>query len=222
MTFGSPTLLFVGLILWIIWLTIFGIHRAKRRPAALLFSDNRLFDKLPVTSKAVVRNIVQGFRAITLFFIVIAVGQPQLILSEAKVHTEGIDIVLAIDTSGSMKARDLDSGRDISKRRHRLDVVKGVVSKFIRNRPDDQIGMVVFGTDAFTQVPLTLDHNVVATLLEHVEIGMAGDQTAIGSSIATAVKRLQKSPGKSKVIILLPDGRNNAGSITPKKAAEIA
>jgi Ca-activated chloride channel family protein len=138
------------------------------------------------------------------------------------VETEGIDIVLVLDTSASMQALDLDADRTIAKRRNRLEVARAVVEEFVKKRVNDQIGLVVFGSEAFTQCPLTLDHGVLATFLDRVEIGMAGDGTAIGSAIGTAVKRLKDSVAKSKVIVLLTDGRNNAGSLTPAKAAEIA
>ena len=137
-------------------------------------------------------------------------------------RTEGIDIVLVIDTSGSMQALDLDASRRIADRRNRLDVVKGVVDEFVKKRDDDQLGLVVFGAEAFTQCPLTLDHGIVATFMERIEIGMAGDATAIGSAVGTAVKRLKDSDAKSKVIVLLTDGRSNAGSLSPTKAAEVA
>ncbi|MGB5173289.1 MAG: VWA domain-containing protein, partial [Thermoanaerobaculia bacterium] len=139
-----------------------------------------------------------------------------------QVRTEGIDIVLVLDTSGSMQALDLDADRPINRRRNRLQVAKEVVEEFVQGRTNDQVGLVVFGNEAFTQCPLTLDHGIVATFLEGIEIGMAGDATAIGSALGTAVKRLRDSQAESKVIILLTDGRSNAGALSPEKAAEIA
>jgi Ca-activated chloride channel family protein len=121
-----------------------------------------------------------------------------------------------------MQALDLDADRPINRRRNRLQVAKEVVDEFVQGRINDQIGLVVFGSEAFTQCPLTLDHGIVATFLEGVEIGIAGDATAIGSALGTAVKRLRDSQADSKVIILLTDGRNNAGALSPQKAAEIA
>ncbi|MFQ5351436.1 MAG: VWA domain-containing protein, partial [Thermoanaerobaculia bacterium] len=110
----------------------------------------------------------------------------------------------------------------VNRRRNRLEVARAVVDRFVQKRQNDQIGMVVFGNEAFTQCPLTLDHGVVVAFLERLEIGMAGDGTAIGSALGTAVKRLRDSEAESKVIILLTDGRNNAGPLSPRKAAEIA
>jgi Ca-activated chloride channel family protein len=149
-------------------------------------------------------------------------ARPQTGRTQTQVRTEGIDIVLVVDTSGSMRALDLDADRQIARRRNRLEVVKDVVESFVGKRDNDQIGIVVFGSEAFTQCPLTLDHGIVGTFLERLEIGMAGDATAIGSALGTAVKRLKESQAKSKVVILLTDGRSNAGSLSPLKAAEVA
>ncbi|RYF11799.1 MAG: VWA domain-containing protein, partial [Deltaproteobacteria bacterium] len=126
------------------------------------------------------------------------------------------------DTSASMQALDLDADVAISRRRTRLQVVKDVVGAFVERRPNDQLGMVVFGAEAFTQCPLTLDHDVFRTLLQGVATGMAGDTTAIGSGLAAASNRLRRSAAKSKVIVLLTDGSNNAGSLSPKRAAELS
>jgi Ca-activated chloride channel family protein len=127
--------------------------------------------------------------------------------------------MLALDTSGSMRALDFI---EEEKRITRLTVVKGVVSKFIENRPTDRIGMVVFGEQAYTQCPLTLDQGILQSFLSKLEIGMAGDSTAIGSAIGIAVKRLKDLDSASKVIILLTDGRNNAGTLVPLQAAQTA
>ena len=149
-------------------------------------------------------------------------ARPQTGRKLTSIQTEGVDIVLVLDTSGSMRALDLDADRSIARRRNRLEVAKSVVEEFLRRRETDQIGLVVFGSEAFTQCPLTLDHGVLSTFLERVEIGIAGDGTAIGAAIGTAVKRLRDSEAKSKVIVLLTDGRNNSGALSPRKAAEIA
>jgi Ca-activated chloride channel family protein len=127
--------------------------------------------------------------------------------------------MLCLDTSGSMNALDFQLE---NKRVNRLQVVKKVVDEFIRGRQNDRIGMVVFAEEAFTQCPLTLDYGVLLSFLDRLEIGMAGDTTAIGSALATCVKRLKDVKSKSKVIILLTDGRNNTGAISPATAADIA
>ena len=219
-------------ILWILvplylawlagWLAVRAIERHGRASAALRFSSIKTLKQIRPSLTLRLRRWVEGLRIIAIALLVVAMARPQTGRKESKVSSEGIDIMLAIDTSGSMKALDLDIDKPIGKRRNRLEVVRGVVEKFIQKRENDQIGMVVFGQDAFTQCPLTLDHGIVATFLEQVEIGMAGDMTAIGPGIGTAVNRLKKSSAKSKVIILLTDGRSNAGALSPKQAAEVA
>ena len=155
--------------------------------------------------------------AVTLF--VVALARPQSGTKASEVLTEGIDIILCLDTSGSMQALDFKWRNE---RQNRLQVVKRVVSDFIRGRKNDRIGMVVFGEEAFTQCPLTLDYGVLLNFLDQVEIGIAGDSTAIGSALGTCVNRLKELKSKSKVVILLTDGRNNAGRVSPETAAEIA
>ena len=123
-------------------------------------------------------------------------ARPQTGRKLTSVSTEGVDIVLVLDTSGSMQALDLDADRPIARGATGCEVAKDVVEKFVEKRENDQIGLVVFGDEAFTQCPLTLDHGIVATFLDGVKIGVAGDATAIGSAIGTAVKRLQGRAGQ--------------------------
>ena len=161
--------------------------------------------------------IVLRFIAITLF--IIAFARPQEGHKRTEILSQGVDIVLAIDTSGSMQALDFKKdGTQVT----RLSVVKDVVAEFVKNRETDRIGMVVFGANAFTQCPLTLDQNILLSFLDKLKIGMAGDATAIGSAIGISARRLKDLKSKSKVIILLTDGRNNSGAISPLQAAEIA
>ncbi len=157
------------------------------------------------------------FTAIALM--IFALARPQEGHKMTEIVSTGVDIVLAIDTSGSMKALDFQRDR---KRIDRLEMVKAVLSEFISKREHDRIGMVVFGDEAFTQCPLTLDHNILLSFLDKLKIGIAGDSTAIGSAIGIAIKRLKDLKSKSKVIILLTDGRNNAGQLLPIQAAEAA
>jgi Ca-activated chloride channel homolog len=198
------------------------LRRRRRRVAALRYSSLARLGKLKPSLSLRLRRAVQGLRLLTLALLVMAMARPQTGRKLTTVTTEGVDIVLALDTSGSMQALDLDADRPIARRRNRLEVAKKVVEEFIEKRQNDQIGLVVFGGEAFTQCPLTLDHGIVATFLDRVDIGVAGDNTAIGSALGTAVKRLRDSKAKSKVIILLTDGRNNAGPLSPRKAAEVA
>ena len=204
------------------WLLLPWLARRRRKAAAVRFSNIRPLQRLKPSKTLFLRRLFQGLRLLTVALLMMAMARPQTGRTQTQVRTEGIDIVLVIDTSGSMQALDLDANRRISKRRNRLDVVKGVVEEFVQKRENDQIGLVVFGAEAFTQCPLTLDHGIVATFMDSIEIGMAGDATALGTAVGTAVKRLKDSEAKSKVIILLTDGRSNAGSLSPTKAAEVA
>jgi Ca-activated chloride channel family protein len=156
-------------------------------------------------------------RFVCLMLLVLAAARPQFYNVSKEVKSPGVDIVLCLDTSGSMEAMDfvLDD-----KPVTRLTAVKKVVSDFIMNRPMDRIGLVVFGEVAFTQAPLTMDKGLLLKLVEAMKIGMAGDSTAIGDAIAVGGKRLKDVKGKSKILILLTDGRHNAGSLTPVQAAE--
>ena len=157
------------------------------------------------------------FIAITLF--IVAFARPQEGHKRTEILSQGVDIVLAIDTSGSMQALDFKKNET---QVTRLSVVKDVVAEFVKNRETDRIGMVVFGANAFTQCPLTLDQNILLSFLDKLKIGMAGDATAIGSAIGISARRLKDLKSKSKIIILLTDGRNNSGTIPPLQAAEIA
>ena len=158
-------------------------------------------------------------RALAVLFILIALARPQLGDLPNERSTEGVDIILAIDTSGSMRARDFEVH---GQRPDRLEVIKAVIGRFIEGRPNDRIGMVVFGSEAYTQAPLTIDHDVLSQFLEKIEIGMAGDGTAIGDGLATGIKRLKSSPAKSRVVVMLTDGANNSGRIDPMAAANAA
>ncbi len=158
-------------------------------------------------------------RALTLLCLILAAARPLGGDVRAKKHSEGLDIMLALDTSGSMRAMDFILNKE---REDRLTVVKHVVEDFISSRPDDRIGIVVFGTEAFTQAPLTMDHKVLLQFLKHVSIAMAGPETAIGDGLATAIKRLKDVPAPSKIIILLTDGDNTSGTINPLEAAQLA
>ena len=148
-----------------------------------------------------------------------AVMRPQKGKEFTEIDSEGVDIMLAIDTSGSMEALDFKLD---NQRTDRLSVVKKVVSEFVQKRQSDRLGLVVFGSQAFTQCPLTLDHNVVLDFVRQMEIGMAGEQTAIGQAMGVAIARMRKLEAKSKILILLTDGVNNAGTLSPAKATELA
>jgi Ca-activated chloride channel family protein len=153
-------------------------------------------------------------RSLALLALILAMARPQSASSWQNSTTQGIDIVIASDISGSMLAEDFKPNR--------LEAGKKIAIDFIKDRPDDRIGLVVFSGEAFTQCPLTIDHDVLVNVFSAVKNGMVDDGTAIGMGLATAVNRLKDSEAKSKVVILLTDGSNNAGSIPPVTAAEIA
>ncbi|MCX6123819.1 MAG: VWA domain-containing protein [Proteobacteria bacterium] len=163
------------------------------------------------------------FRSLAIIALTVGLARPQAGKRQGARSADGVDIVLVIDTSGSMKARDFVIGGE---RPTRLEVIKRVIGDFISARPDDRIGIVVFGTEAFTQAPLTLDHDVLLRFLDQVEIGVAGEATAIGDGLGTAVARLkdQRSNSRegSRVVVLLTDGANNAGRMDPMAATNAA
>jgi len=227
--FADRSLLVVLLPLYGLWLAawFFGPRLAARlrgpRPAAAL--EYSSVDRVRPTSPSVavrLRRLVEGLRLLVVALLLLAMARPQTGEKLTTVTTEGVDIVLVLDTSGSMRALDLDADQPLARRRNRLEVAKAVVEDFVARRGNDPIGLVVFGAEAFTQCPLTLDHGVVVSLLAGIDIGIAGDATAIGSALGTAVKRLRDSQAKSRIAILLTDGRNNAGPLDPQKAAEVA
>jgi len=203
-------------------LTILERRRQRWRSPAVGYSSTAAAAALAAPWRARARRAVEALRLVTLALLVIALARPQTVRGIRPSTTDGIDIVLAIDTSGSMRALDLDSGKRIPERRMRLQVVQDVVAEFVRARPSDQLGLVVFGAEAFVQCPLTLDHALLNQLLGKLESGMAGDATAIGSGIGVAVRALERSKAKSRVVILLTDGVNNTGPLPPRKAAEVA
>lgn len=160
------------------------------------------------------RHLVFVTRLVALSALIVAVARPQSGVTEESVTTQGIDIVMALDLSTSMLAEDLTPNR--------IEAAKQVAADFVRGRRNDRIGLVVFAGEAFTQAPLTLDYNVVTTILSELETGIIEDGTAIGMGLATAVKRLEDSNAESRVIVLLTDGRNNRGEIDPRTAAQMA
>jgi Ca-activated chloride channel homolog len=189
-----------------------------------IFRNNKLHPTLRVSSteglrikeswKVNFRHLVYALRIIAMIFIVIVLARPQSKNNQRNVNTEGIDIILDIDISSSMLAKDFTPDR--------LEASKEVATQFISGRPTDRIGLVIFSHESFTQCPLTTDHAVLINLFKDVKCGMIEDGTAIGMGLATAVTRLKDSYAKSKVIILLTDGVNNTGSVAPITAAEIA
>jgi len=204
------------LLLFLLGLPLLALQKNK---ASVHFSSLANLKTLRPTRVDLYAGLPIILRFLALALLIIALARPQEGHKSTEILSVGVDIMLALDTSGSMQALDFIEDE---KRITRLTVVKGVVAKFIDNRPNDRIGMVVFGEQAYTQCPLTLDQGILQSFLSKLEIGMAGDSTAIGSAIGIAVKRLKDLESKSKIIILLTDGRNNAGSLAPIQAAQTA
>ena len=195
------------------------IVKKKDASAGVRFSSNKLVGTAPNTPRLILSRNLIYLRGIILILFVLALARPRFPMENATVETEGIDIVLAVDASSSMLAEDFTIN---GKRRNRLDVVKDVVEDFIQSRKADRIGMVAFAARAYTVCPLTLDYEWLISNLERVKIGAIEDGTAVGSAISSSVNRLKDNESKSKIVILLTDGRNNAGKITPLAAAEAA
>jgi len=189
------------------------------RQSSMRFSNGALLSGLSSSFRVKIEKRLIYLRAFIVFLVIVSFSRPQSAIEETKINIEGIDIVLAVDVSTSMLARDFEiKGRRVD----RLEVVKDVVLKFINNRPNDRIGLVAFSGFAYSVCPLTLDHDWLEKNLERVEIGMIEDGTAIGSAISASLNRIKDTPAKEKIVILLTDGRNNAGKISPLTAAEAA
>ena len=202
------------------------MSRASRSSQSRLTGTNRLIVadtssmRRGFSPRVWVAWVPRLLQVLGLALAVVALARPVVTRKDVWVESEGLDIVLTVDTSGSMRAEDLSSGLTSV---NRLQVAKGVMEEFVKLRPNDRIGLVVFGEEGFTQVPLTLDHQSLQDMLDRVEIGMAGAQgTAIGTAIAVSAKRLKDLDAKSKIVILLTDGRSNAGRVQPMEAAQAA
>ncbi|MCM8812481.1 MAG: VWA domain-containing protein [Candidatus Omnitrophica bacterium] len=191
----------------------------QRKTAALSFPSGNLVRKLPLTPRILLYRSLIFFRVAGLALLIFALARPQMPLGKERAVKEGVDIVLALDVSTSMEALDFKIG---GQRYNRLAVVKKVVDDFIQMRGNDRLGIVAFAGRPYLVCPLTLDHDWVRTNVERVQIGMVEDGTAIGSGILAALNRLRQSTAKSKMMIVLTDGRNNAGKIAPADAAQAA
>ncbi len=186
----------------------------KKREAELNFSSFTLFSGMPVSTKPKWRHALVVLRMIGISFIILGLARPQSRSSWKDSKTEGIDIVLSLDISLSMLAKDFKPNR--------LEVAKDVIKDFIKARPNDRLGLVIFGGEAFTQCPLTSDHKVLLNMFDQIKAGSLDQGTAIGLGLATAVARIKDSQAKSKVVILLSDGVNNSGEVAPLTAGELA
>lgn len=212
MTFANPLYLYLLLLLipviaWYIW-------KQKGAQASLQVSATQAFDKLPVTYKSYLRHFRFFLRLLALICVIVALARPQSSSSWQNSTTEGIDIILALDVSTSMWAQDFKPDR--------LEAAKDVAAAFINGRRNDNIGLVEFAAEGFTLCPMTTDHAILLNQLKNVQCGVLEDGTAIGVGLATAINRIKDGQAKSKTIILLTDGSNNRGQVSPATAAEIA
>jgi len=208
-------------ILWIPILIppLLWVYFRRRRRGTIRYSSLAPFKSLPVSVSRFRRHLLMMLRVAALILLVIALMRPREGTQKTHVNTEGVDIVLTLDVSGSMNAEDFSIG---SARRNRLFVVKEVVKDFIEKRPNDRIGIVVFGGRSYTLCPVTLDHGILLQFLDRAKVGMLEDGTAIGDGLTTSLNRLRKLKSKSKIIILLTDGAENAGKVNAKTASELA
>lgn len=210
--FAAPLFLYVLLV--IPAMVAFYLIKQQKVTASVRMPGLQPFAHTGTTFRHYLRHILFALRVVAITLLIIVLARPQRTDRYQDVSTEGIDIVLTQDISGSMLARDFKPDR--------LDAAKNIATEFISGRPYDRIGLVVFSGESFTQCPITTDHAVLINLLREIQSGMIEDGTAIGMGLATAVNRIKDSKAKSKVIILLTDGVNNRGEIAPATAADIA
>ncbi len=213
--FKDPVMFWILLLLPVIFI----VEKSRRSGSSFIFSSEDLVKDLRPTARVRLGKSLIVLRVIAIALMIIALARPQAILDGSKAVSEGVDIVLVVDTSTSMLAEDFMLG---SRRINRFDLVREVVKDFIRKRKDDRIGLVAFAARAYTVCPLTTDYAWLNENLDRVRVGMIEDATAVGSAIASSINRLRNSKTKSKIVILLTDGVSNAGNISPLVAAEAA
>ncbi|WP_430974642.1 vWA domain-containing protein [Sunxiuqinia rutila] len=211
-TYKNPE--FFYLLLVLIPMIAWYLFKYRKAGASIRYSTLKGFSGLSKSWKHYLRHLPFVLQLAGIALLTVALARPQSSNSWQDVTTEGIDIVIALDISSSMLARDFQPNR--------LEAAKNVATEFISGRRDDKMGLVVFSGESFTQCPLTTDHAVLINLFRDIESGMIEDGTAIGNGLATSVARLKESDAISKVIILLTDGENNRGEIAPETAAELA
>ncbi len=215
MTFAHPYLLLLLLLLPLAaWL------KGKRgKPAAFVYSSTQLVAGLGGATRSRTGQILAALRWLTLALFIIALAQPRFSKSETTIRASGVDIVVAMDLSGSMESEDFEIRGE---RVNRLVMAKAVLKQFVEKRPNDRIGLVAFAGKAYIACPLTIDHDFLEQNIDRLKLHMIEDGTAIGSGLSAAVNRLRDLKAKSKIVILMTDGQNNAGKIPPLTAAEAA
>jgi len=207
------------LALWALLPLAAWLRRRAARSAAAPFSDGAALNGLPPGRGAVGERAREALWLLAAAALIVALARPQRGLAQSRVRAEALDIVLAADVSTSMEALDMSTA---TRRMNRLDAAREVMRRFIADRPDDRIALLAFAALPYTIAPLTLDHGWLAAQLDRLRTGMVEDGTAIGSAIGAAVNRLRDSRAKSKIVIVLTDGMNNRGEITPENAAQAA
>jgi Ca-activated chloride channel homolog len=216
MTFGHPYLLLLLLLLPLAaWL-----KGRRGNPPAFVYSSVQIVRGIHSVTRSRAGAFLSALRWLVLGLLIIALAQPRLTRSETKVTASGVDIVAALDMSGTMMSEDFEArGQPLN----RFDMARNVLRQFVEKRPNDRVGLVVFGAEAFIAIPLTLDHDFLLQNLERLQIGVIDENhTAIGSALTTAINRLREVRSKSKIVILMTDGQNNAGKIDPLTAADAA
>jgi Ca-activated chloride channel family protein len=212
-SFANPGVLYLFILIPVL-IAVY-IFITNRKNARIQISTTQQFNTFSNGTRVLLRHIPFILRLLAIAFILIALARPQSTKSWSDAQMQGIDIILTLDISTSMLEEDFSPNR--------LEAAKDIAINFIAGRRNDRIGLVVFGEESFTQCPLTTDHAALTNLFKEVEVGMiSGNATAIGMGLATAINRLKDSDAVSKTIILLSDGENNAGEITPLTAADIA
>jgi len=212
MEFLHPKYLY--LLLLLIPLTVWYVVRLSKTQASFRLASANAFNGMKPGFRVYMRHFPFILRLLSLALVIVVIARPQSVSSWEESETQGIDIVMALDVSGSMLAQDLQPDR--------LQAARKVAAEFITDRSNDNIGLVIFAGESFTQCPLTTDHKVLLNLLNEINFGMIDDGTAIGLGLATSVNRLKDSQSQSKVVILLTDGTNNSGQIAPLTAADLA
>jgi len=215
MTIRYPLLLLLLLLVPV----MVHLRHGRKRKAAMRFSNGAALAGLPPSPGVMIQPLFPILYAAGLVFLILALARPQRGLTESKVRTEAVDIVLLVDVSTSMRAEDFSTATE---RLNRLDAAKQVIARFVKARPEDRIGLVAFSALPYSMAPLTLDHGWLLMQVDRLKTGMLEDGTAIGTALASGVNRLRDSEAKSKLIILLTDGVNNRGEITPANAAVAA
>jgi Ca-activated chloride channel family protein len=206
---------FLGLLIFLPIMIYWYIRRHRWSSGSVRFSNLGTVKSSRKSARTNLRHLLFVFRIVAVALVIIALARPQSGATEEEVITEGIDIILSMDVSSSMLAEDF-------KPKNRLEAAKVVAKDFVNGRSNDRIGLVVFSGKSFTQCPLTIDYGILLNFLDQIHIGMVEDGTAIGMAIANCVNRLRESKAKSKVVILLTDGRNNRGQLDPVTAAKVA